>query len=1271
MESDTSSSSVKRSASEGPASGNGLPSPESPALSTPVISHQASDIDEYMAEQGESDSFDTTTPNLPASSQTHNYAMINMSPLDKVAFIKQQRGRSMVIGETWYLIARPWYKRWSIACEGIIDKDGKVEEKDLGPVDNTPLLDKDGNVVSSLLEGVDVEFVPQHAWDALVTWYGEPSHSLPRTVIARGILHEPVLELRPPRLKALLLQDTPSEKPIGPPHPYVTMSTTGSVKELSTALVKAVSIRTNAAYRIWKVEPGDFDGLQYPAAKLAQDGAVLLDDNDQSLEDACIEPDDPFVIEFQENGNWIVDASRIPKSNASSSLASPNGVPPPLFSSDDDFFSRLGNKLPSAQASQSTPTLSAPFQSLKSSKKAVQDPGTLGLGNMGNTCFMNSALQCLAHLEELTDYFISGVYQDELNPDNPLGMHGAIAEAFGSLLQRIWATNSPSTSYSPREFKQQLQRFAPQFSGYQQHDSQELVAFLLDGLHEDLNRVLKKPYVEKPDWEGGGDLELAQLAQKSWEGYMQRNDSVIVDLFQGQYQSTLVCPECQKVSITFDPFMYLTLPLPVQKKWRHTVFYVPWDISKPHVRVPVEIGRDASFKELRILLGRWMGTKPENLLTLEIFSNRFYKNLDDSILCGEMSDNDVIVCFELPCNSRQGRSYKAQNDDPFIFPVILTDVPPIRPAYNYNRGPTMFGYPFIVVIDQEQAKSLDAIYEAVVLRLQRWTVNARDLFKWQVGSSASTEHIPIHITSIPPIDNLTEITENGEILAVEEPAIEEGDITDQKNIVIQEGDLAMDTSADDIPHIVGPKKDIFNLLLQINYKDYGAGFGAYGSSSQRNESWETRIDNVEEGTPLLREGDAFFCEFDENMKAYYFGDDHSRWEHARWDQWEEFTHHEYTDAKQAAADQKLKGISLNDCLAEFTKEEQLGEDDLWYCPQCKKHQQATKKFDLWKAPDILVVHLKRFSNSRALRDKIDTFVDFPIQGLHLEHMIGERKIATKLAESGVDTRELGLDDLDEPLTYDLFAVDEHLGGLGGGHYRAYALNHITDKWYHFDDSYVTPARSTEAVNANAYLLFYRRRSSKPLGGKSHEKIQQATAQSPSPSPGLDSVSVQMDNRLPTPPSESGPSSKESPLRLSNSGWLTPQSKSKSSPSSSPPPLDDIEPPTFEESGYDDILQTSLDPLSVASHQFDFPDPSYKTSPTSSNEAELDEDDEDDDHDSDRTSPHTTYRGRSPSLDVLSTSSPGSNMNPFSDENEQQYIAQTDKDSDDIPSSVEP
>ena len=68
-----------------------------------------------------------------------------------------------------------------------------------------------------------------------------------------------------------------------------------------------------------------------------------------------------------------------------------------------------------------------------------------------------------------------------------------------------------------------------------------------------------------------------------------------------------------KVSITFDPFMYLTLPLPVNKKWRHEIYYIPWDTNQVHVKVPVELNRDASFRDLRALLGRWTGANPDNV----------------------------------------------------------------------------------------------------------------------------------------------------------------------------------------------------------------------------------------------------------------------------------------------------------------------------------------------------------------------------------------------------------------------------------------------------------------------------------------------------------------------------------------------------------------------------------------------------------------------------------------------------------------------------------
>lgn len=97
------------------------------------------------------------------------------------------------------------------------------------------------------------------------------------------------------------------------------------------------------------------------------------------------------------------------------------------------------------------------------------------------------------------------------------------------------------------------------FTGYAQHDSQQFFSFLVDGIHEDLNRIKKKPYVETVDSKGRED---AVVAKESWLAYTRRNQSVIVDYFTGQYKSKVVCPDCKKESITFDPFTTVTLPIP-------------------------------------------------------------------------------------------------------------------------------------------------------------------------------------------------------------------------------------------------------------------------------------------------------------------------------------------------------------------------------------------------------------------------------------------------------------------------------------------------------------------------------------------------------------------------------------------------------------------------------------------------------------------------------------------------------------------------------------
>jgi ubiquitin carboxyl-terminal hydrolase 4/11/15 len=123
-----------------------------------------------------------------------------------------------------------------------------------------------------------------------------------------------------------------------------------------------------------------------------------------------------------------------------------------------------------------------------------------GLQNLGNTCFMNSALQCLSATELLTAYFLSDEWKPEVNTSNPLGMEGRIANVYAKLIGNLWYDDGNS-SFSPRHFKHIIGERNPMFLGYGQQDSHELLLSLLDGLHEDLNRIIKKEYVECPDFD--------------------------------------------------------------------------------------------------------------------------------------------------------------------------------------------------------------------------------------------------------------------------------------------------------------------------------------------------------------------------------------------------------------------------------------------------------------------------------------------------------------------------------------------------------------------------------------------------------------------------------------------------------------------------------------------------------------------------------------------------------------------------------------------------
>ncbi|XP_027031042.1 ubiquitin carboxyl-terminal hydrolase 2a isoform X4 [Tachysurus fulvidraco] len=185
--------------------------------------------------------------------------------------------------------------------------------------------------------------------------------------------------------------------------------------------------------------------------------------------------------------------------------------------------------------------------------KAAQ--GLVGLKNLGNTCFMNSILQCLSNTRSLRDYCLHNSHRRDLN--NNSRTNTALMEEFAKLIQTLW-TSSTSDAVSPSEFKTQIQRYAPRFVGYNQQDAQEFLRFLLDGLHNEVNRVTVRPRANTEDFDHLPDDEKGK---KMWSKYLEREDSKIVDLFVGQLKSSLTCTECGYCSTVFDPFWDLSLPI--------------------------------------------------------------------------------------------------------------------------------------------------------------------------------------------------------------------------------------------------------------------------------------------------------------------------------------------------------------------------------------------------------------------------------------------------------------------------------------------------------------------------------------------------------------------------------------------------------------------------------------------------------------------------------------------------------------------------------------
>ncbi|XP_074111262.1 uncharacterized protein LOC141535297 isoform X3 [Cotesia typhae] len=203
---------------------------------------------------------------------------------------------------------------------------------------------------------------------------------------------------------------------------------------------------------------------------------------------------------------------------------------------------------------------SRPPRSSRIPTRRDENYGLNGLRNIGNTCFMNSVIQCLSNTKPLLEYLLNEQYLNDINQTTS-SMKGALIKAFAQVINELWESSGDHV-VNTSSLKNQIQRFAPRFMGYAQQDAQEFLRYLLEGLHEDVNRVAVKPQpilADIPD-----HFTDSQKATESWKRYLRSEDSTIVDAFVGQLRSSLQCTSCDHISVTLDPFWDLSLPIPTR-----------------------------------------------------------------------------------------------------------------------------------------------------------------------------------------------------------------------------------------------------------------------------------------------------------------------------------------------------------------------------------------------------------------------------------------------------------------------------------------------------------------------------------------------------------------------------------------------------------------------------------------------------------------------------------------------------------------------------------